>query len=68
MRDLKLDDPSMLAAARGRMASLRWRVAMGLAFAAGAALVLDSFALAFCWYLALCLSMCADSAPPWRAG
>lgn len=50
----------MLAAARGQVKSLRWRLAIGAIFATGAALVLESAAAGFGWYLVLALSMCFD--------
>lgn len=50
----------MLAAARGQVKSLRWRLAVGAIFAAGAAFVLESAAAGFGWYLVLALSMCFD--------
>jgi signal transduction histidine kinase len=40
--------------------SLRWRLAVGAIFATGAALVLESVAAGFGWYLVLALSMCFD--------
>lgn len=51
----------MLAAARGQVKSLRWRLTIGAIFAIGAALVLESAAAGFGWYLILALSMCFDS-------
>lgn len=42
------------------MKSLRWRLAIGAIFATGAALVLESAAAGFGWYLVLSLSMCFD--------
>ncbi|MGE0530407.1 MAG: sensor histidine kinase [Hyphomonadaceae bacterium] len=57
---INLQDPSMLAAARGQVKSLRWRLAVGAIFATGAALVLESAAAGFGWYLVLALSMCFD--------
>lgn len=57
---INLQDPSMLAAARGQVKSLRWRLAVGAVFATGAALVLESAAAGFGWYLVLALSMCFD--------
>jgi len=57
---INLQDPSMLAAARGQVKSLRWRLAVGAIFATGAALVLESAAAGFGWYLVLSLSMCFD--------
>jgi signal transduction histidine kinase len=50
----------MLAAARGQVMSLRWRLAIGALFATGAAFVLESASAGFGWYLALALSMCFD--------
>src|SRR5690606_25886272 len=57
---INLRYPSMLAAARGQVKSLRWRLAIGAIFATGAALVLESAAAGFGWYLVLALSMCFD--------
>ena len=57
---INLQDPSMLAAARGQVKSLRWRLAVGAIFAIGAALVLESASAGFGWYLVLALSMCFD--------
>ncbi len=57
---LKLNDPSMLSAARGRVGSLRWRFVLGAIFAAGASFVLTSAAAGFGWYLALCMVMVFD--------
>ncbi len=50
----------MLAAARGQVKSLRWRLGVGAIFATGAALVLESAAAGFGWYLVLAMSMCFD--------
>lgn len=50
----------MLAAARGRLGSLRWRLGVGIPFAAGAAFVLGSAAAGFGWYLVLAMSMLFD--------
>jgi signal transduction histidine kinase len=50
----------MLAAARGQVKSLRWRLAVGAIFATGAALVLENAAAGFGWYLILAMSMCFD--------
>ncbi len=50
----------MLAAARGQVKSLRWRLAIGALFAAGAAFVLESASAGLGWYLALALSMSFD--------
>lgn len=57
---IDLQDASMLAAARGQVKSLRWRLMVGALFAAGAAFVLQSAAAGFGWYLALALSLCFD--------
>jgi signal transduction histidine kinase len=57
---INLQDPSMLAAARGQVKSLRWRLAVGAIFATGAALVLENAAAGFGWYLILAMSMCFD--------
>jgi len=51
----------MFAAAQGRVRSLRWRLAIGVLFAAGASFVLDSFQIGFGWFLALALSMGFDT-------
>ncbi|ANP44676.1 hypothetical protein ATE48_01435 [Candidatus Viadribacter manganicus] len=50
----------MLAAARGQVKSLRWRLAIGAIYATGAALVLENASAGFGWYLVLGLSMCFD--------
>jgi signal transduction histidine kinase len=50
----------MIAAAQGRLGSVRWRFLIGVPFAAGAALTLDSFAAGFSWYLVLALAMAFD--------
>jgi signal transduction histidine kinase len=57
---LKFNDAAMVAAARGRYATLRWRLGIGLLFTAGTISVLDSFAAGFSWYLVLCLAMSFD--------
>lgn len=57
---LKFNDQAMLSAARGRVTTLRWRLGIGLLFAAGSASVLDSVAAGFSWYLVLCVSMAFD--------
>ena len=57
---LKLNDPTMLAAARGRVSSLRWRFALGAIFAVGSSFVLTSFGAGLGWYLALCMVMVFD--------
>jgi signal transduction histidine kinase len=57
---LKFNDPTMLAAARGRLATLRWRLGVGVLFTAGSIAVLNSFAAGFSWYLVLCLAMLFD--------
>lgn len=57
---LKLNDPAMISAARGRVGSLRWRFALGAIFALGASFVLTSFAAGFGWYLALAMAMVFD--------
>ncbi|MEZ5958370.1 MAG: HAMP domain-containing sensor histidine kinase [Hyphomonadaceae bacterium] len=58
---INLQDPSMLAAARSQVKSLRWRLAVAALFAVGSALVLESPAAGFGWYLVLVLSMCFDN-------
>lgn len=57
---INVQDTSMLAAARGQVKSLRWRLAIGAIFATGAALVLESASAGFGWYLVLALAMCFD--------
>ena len=57
---LKLNDPAMISAARGRVGSLRWRFVLGGVFAAGAAFVLTSFAAGVGWYIALAMGMAFD--------
>jgi signal transduction histidine kinase len=57
---LKFNDASMLAAARGRAATLRWRVGVGVLFMSGSASVLDSFAAGLSWFLVLCMAMLFD--------
>lgn len=57
---LKFNDPTMLAAARGRHATMRWRLGVGALFTAGAVSVLDSLAAGLSWYLVLCVSMMFD--------
>lgn len=51
----------MIAAARGRVGSLRWRLAISALFALGASFVLDSFQIGLGWFLALALSMGFDN-------
>jgi len=51
----------MFAAARGRVTSLRWRLAIAALFAIGASFVLDSFQIGLGWFLALALSMGFDA-------
>jgi len=58
---LKFSDPSMLAAARGRVSTLRWRMVVGGVFAVGAMSVLNSVEAGFSWYLVLCLAMGFDT-------
>lgn len=57
---LKFNDPTMLIAARGRAAALRWRIGIGVLFAAGSASVLNSVAAGLSWFLVLCLAMSFD--------
>lgn len=57
---LKFNDATMLSAARGRAATLRWRLGIGLLFMAGAANILDSFAAGLSWFLVLCMAMAFD--------
>jgi signal transduction histidine kinase len=57
---LKLQDQSMFGAARGRLASIQWRVGQGVVFATGASFALDSFLLGFGWLAALCAAMAVD--------
>ncbi len=58
---IKFQDPSMFAAARAHVSSLRWRMAVGALFALGASFVLDSFAAGFGWFLAVMLSTGFDA-------
>jgi signal transduction histidine kinase len=51
----------MIAAARGQVGSLRWRLLIGALFAVGASFVLDSFQIGLGWFLALALSMGFDA-------
>lgn len=53
-------DASMAAAARGRVSSLRWRLAIGALFAVGSAFVLNSVSAGLGWYLAIMVSMGFD--------
>jgi signal transduction histidine kinase len=57
---LKFDDPTMLTAARGRAGALRWRLGIGLLFAAGSASVLNSVSAGLSWLLVLCIAMSFD--------
>ena len=57
---LKFQDPSMIAAARGRLNGVRWRFVIGALFAVGAALTLSSAAAGLSWYLVLALAMAFD--------
>jgi signal transduction histidine kinase len=57
---LKFNDATMLSAARGRAATLRWRVGIGVLFMAGAASILNSFAAGLSWFLVLTLAMLFD--------
>lgn len=52
---LKLHDPSMLAAARGRLSSVGFRLGQTALFAVGCAFVLNSFSAGFGWLLAMTL-------------
>jgi signal transduction histidine kinase len=62
LRDvINFQDPSVFAAARAHVASLRWRVGVGALFALGASFVLDSFAAGFGWFLAVMLSTGFDA-------
>jgi signal transduction histidine kinase len=58
---INFQDPSMFAAARAHVASVRWRMAVGGLFALGASFVLDSFAAGFGWFLAVMLSTGFDA-------
>jgi len=58
---IKFQDPTMFAAARAHVSSLRWRMSVGALFAAGASFVLDSFAAGFGWFLAVALSTGFDA-------
>ena len=57
---LKFNDQQMMSAARGRAATLRWRVGIGVLFMAGSASVLDSLPAGLSWFLVLCLAMGFD--------
>lgn len=57
----KFQDPSMLAAAKAHVSSLRWRMGIGTLFALGASFVLESFAAGFGWFLAVMLSTGFDA-------
>jgi signal transduction histidine kinase len=57
----KFQDPSMLAAAKAHVSSLRWRMGVGTLFALGASFVLESFAAGFGWFLAVMLSTGFDA-------
>jgi len=57
---LKLNDPAMLSAARGRAVTMKWRVGIGILFMAGAASVMNSFPAGLSWFLVLCLAMSFD--------
>jgi signal transduction histidine kinase len=57
---LNFNDPTMLAAARGRHATLRWRIGIGVLFTAAAIAVLDSIPAGVSWFLVLCLAMAFD--------
>ncbi|MBS0385173.1 MAG: hypothetical protein JSS00_07465 [Proteobacteria bacterium] len=58
---LNFHDPSMLAAAKAHVSSLRWRMGVGTLFALGASFVLESFAAGFGWFLAVMLSTGFDA-------
>lgn len=58
---IKFQDPSVFAAARAHVSSVRWRVGIGALFALGASFVLDSFAAGFGWFLAVVLSSGFDA-------
>jgi signal transduction histidine kinase len=57
---LKFNDQNMLSAARGRVTTLRWRLGVGMLFAAGSASVLDSVPAGLSWYLVLGVAMAFD--------
>ena len=57
---LNYNDPTMLAAARGRHVALRWRLGIGVLFAGGSIAVLDSVSAGVSWFLVLCLAMAFD--------
>jgi signal transduction histidine kinase len=57
---LKFNDAAMLSAARGRAATLRWRVGIGVLFMAGATSILDSLPAGLSWFLVLCMAMLFD--------
>jgi signal transduction histidine kinase len=56
----ELQDQTMLSAARSRVNGTMFRIGQGALFAAGAALVLNSWAAGFGWFLAVALSMGFD--------
>lgn len=58
---IKFQDPSMFAAARAHVSSLRWRIGVGALFAVGASFVLNSFSAGFGWFLAVMLSTGFDA-------
>jgi|CXWL01.1.fsa_nt_gi signal transduction histidine kinase len=57
---LKLHDPSMLAAARGRLGSTGFRIGQNALFAVGCCFVLNSFSAGVGWFLAITMSMGFD--------
>lgn len=58
---IKFESPSMRAAGRAHVGSLRWRFSVWGVFAIGAGLALDSFSAGFAWFLAVALSMGFDA-------
>src|SRR5262245_18477984 len=57
---IKLEDASMIAVARGRVDSVRWNFLIGVWFAVGAALTLNSTAAGLSWCLVLTLALAFD--------
>lgn len=51
----------MVAAARGQVGSLRWRILIAALFAVGAGFALDSYEIGLGWFLALLVSMGFDA-------
>ncbi|HWA01112.1 MAG TPA: HAMP domain-containing sensor histidine kinase [Caulobacterales bacterium] len=57
---LKLNDPSMIAAAEGRAESWKLRTALALVYAISGALATNAFLFPGVWFIALSLSMTID--------